>query len=161
MDNVSTAIEQDQPVLSTMIHTTVEHLDQEIELALARLTAVAASKALSVTAEPFGVFHGEINQDSDGPLEVCLPVSTLLQSRPSPGQTDDGVRSYRLSGGRFAVVTVEAEDTDFPAILAAYDQVCSWIEATGGTPVGPPREIWHVRSGAEEACRISVAWPYA
>ncbi|MFE4194349.1 hypothetical protein ACFRJ9_00640 [Paenarthrobacter sp. NPDC056912] len=38
----------------------------------------AAANALKVTADPFGIFHGEINQGSDGPLEVYLPVDALL-----------------------------------------------------------------------------------
>jgi DNA gyrase inhibitor GyrI len=161
MENVSTTIEQDQPVLSRMIHTTIEHLDDTMEQALARLTADAAGKALKVTADPFGISHGPITPDSDGPLEVCLPVDSLPLPQQRTGQDDDGVRSYRLSGGRFAVVTVEGEDTAFPEILAAYDQVCSWIEKAGASPVGPPREIWHVLPWSEGPCRMSVAWPYA
>jgi DNA-binding transcriptional MerR regulator len=161
MDNVITTVEQDQPVLSTMIHTTVENLGREVENALARLMAVAAAKALNVASDPFGIFHGEVSQGSDGPLEVCLPVDALLHSQRSPGQADDAVRSYRLTGGRFAVVTAEGEDTEFPAILAAYDQTGSWIEATGAVRVGPPREIWHVLPDLAKPCRMSVAWPYA
>ncbi len=53
------------------------------------------------------------------------------------------MRSYRLSGGPVAERLAEGKETDFPEILALYDEVHAWITSSGRTPVGPPREIWH------------------
>ena len=52
-------------------------------------------------------------------------------------------------------------ETDFPAILALYDEVHSWITDSGRTPVGPPREIWHNAPRDPEPLRLTISWPYA
>ena len=40
---------------------------------------------LTVTGRPFGIFHGPITDDSNGPLEITLPVDGLLE--PAGRQT--------------------------------------------------------------------------
>ena len=55
----------------------------------------------------------------------------------------------------------EGRETDFPDILARYDEVHDWITASGRTPVGPPREIWHNAPSDPEPLRLTISWPYA
>lgn len=159
MDNVVSVLEPERHLLSVMLRCTVRDLDDGIENRLERLHAVARAGGLAVAGPPFGIFHREITEDSDGPLEVCLPVDSLLETAAEPGA--DPVRSYRLAGGRYAQATVRGQDTDFPAILAAYDRVCGWIEASGGSRVGPPHEIWHVLPWDAEPTEMTIAWPFA
>ena len=159
MDNVVAVLEPERHLLSVMLRCTVRDLDEGIENRLERLHAAARAGGLAVTGPPFGIFHREITEDSDGPLEVCLPVDSLAEPVAEPGE--DPVRSYRLAGGRYATVTVRGAETDFPAILAAYDQVCGWVEASGGSRVGPPHEIWHVLPWDAEPTEMTIAWPFA
>lgn len=159
MENVTSVLEPERHLLSVMLRCTVRDLDEGIENRLERLHALARDNGLNVVGPPFGIFHREITEDSDGPLEVCLPVDGLAEL--SPGQGAHSMRSYRLAGGRYATVTVSGAETDFPAILAAYDQVCGWIEKAGGTRVGPPHEIWHVLPWAAEPTEMTIAWPFA
>jgi DNA-binding transcriptional MerR regulator len=159
MENVTSVLEPERHLLSVMLRCTVRDLDEGIENRLERLHALARGNGLNVVGPPFGIFHREITEDSDGPLEVCLPVDGLTEL--SPGQGAHSMRSYRLAGGRYATVTVSGAETDFPAILAAYDQVCGWIEKAGGTRVGPPHEIWHVLPWAAEPTEMTIAWPFA
>lgn len=91
--------------------------------------------------------------DNDGPLEIGLPVSTLT--------AEADVRSYRLAGGRLANRTVVGPETDWPAILGFYDEVCSWIDSSGSTRVGPPRETWHTVPGSTAPLELTISWPYA
>ncbi|MDQ0096239.1 MerR family transcriptional regulator [Paeniglutamicibacter psychrophenolicus] len=156
MDNVNTVLEPERHLVSIMLHTFVDGLDTGMKQSLERLQAFAAAEGLAVTGDPFGIFHQEITPDSDGPLEVCLPVDGL-----SAGTHDAQVRSYRLAGGRYASIRVSGAETAFPAILAAYDQTCTWVEEAGATAVGPPHEIWHVLPWADEPADMTVAWPYA
>lgn len=159
VENVMSVLEPERHLLAVMLRCTVRDLDEGIESRLRTLHAMALDRGLNVTGPPFGIFHGEITEDSDGPLEVCLPVDALAGI--ASDESADPVRSYRLAGGRYASVTVSGPETDFPAILAAYDRVCGWIESAGGTQVGPPHEIWHVLPWAAEATEMTIAWPYA
>lgn len=159
MDNVNTVLEPERHLVSIMLRTFVDGLDTGMKQSLEQLRAFADAEGLAVTGDPFGIFHQEITPDSDGPLEVCLPVDRLAAG--APGTNDAPVRSYRLAGGRYASIRVSGAETAFPAILAAYDQTCSWVEEAGATAVGPPHEIWHVLPWADEPADMTVAWPYA
>lgn len=154
--SLTSTIHPEQPVLSMLVTTFVEELDQRIREAYEVLSALAAEHDLTVRADPFGIFHAPINADSDGPIEVCLPVDRVVGGVPA------GIRSQRLSGGTMVEVTVEGDDAAFPAILAAYDRGCEWIDDQGATRVGPPREVWHVMPwDHERPARMTVLWPYA
>lgn len=150
---VHAAFENDQPVLSVMRRAAPHELDDLIHDELAALRALAAEAGLEQTGDPFGIFHAPVTDDSDGPLEIVLPVDGLADP-PAP------VRSYRLAGGRIASRYAEGSETDFPAILALYDEVHSWITDAGRTPTGPPREIWHTSPRDERGLRLTIAWPF-
>ncbi|WP_255209242.1 MerR family transcriptional regulator [Microbacterium oleivorans] len=154
MSIVETAIEVDRPVLSVMRRMAPQEMDQLIHDEVGRLHDVAAAAGLRATGDPFGVFHGPVTDDSDGPLEIVLPVDALTDG------TDD-VRSYRMTGGQVALRHAEGRETDFPEILALYDEVHAWITDAGRTPIGPAREIWHNSPRDDEPLRLTVVWPYA
>ena len=95
MSHVSTTLEGDHPVLSVMKRMRPEEMDGIITSTVDRLRQLAAAAGLTVTGDPFGVFHGPITTDSDGPLEIVLPVDDLADM-------NNDVRSYRLPGGMVA-----------------------------------------------------------
>ena len=136
MSHVSTTLEGDRPVLSVMKRIRPGDMDNIITSTVGRLRQLAAAAGLTVNGDPFGVFHGPVTDDSDGPLEIVLPVDDLAD-------TNDDVRSYRLPGGMMANRFAEGPATSFPEILRLYDELHSWITAAGRMPVGPPRETWH------------------
>ena len=104
-------------------------------------TADALQQAHEATGPDFVVYHGEVNEEADGPVEVALP-------------TADGDRELRATEVAFTIA--EGEDTKFPAIIGAYDAVASWAKAHGRELNGPPLEINHTDGGV---FRIEVAWP--
>ncbi len=157
MSHVSTSLEPDRPVLSVIRRMKPPEMDTVITGEVERLRALAAAAGLTVSGHPFGVFHAPITDDSDGPLEIVLPVDGLVETS---GDAAD-VRSYRLSGGLVATRDAEGRETDFPEILALYDEVHSWITDAGRVPVGPPREIWHNAPQDPEPLSLTIAWPYA
>lgn len=163
MSKVQRSIQPEQPVLSALLRTTVEALDEGMEATLAVLQERATASGVTVSGPAFGIFHAPISEESNGPLEVCLPIQELPAQLAS-GQSvthDPEVRAYALAGGSFASVEVSGAETSYPAILAAYDQACEWIESEGKQRVGRPREIWHVLPWAEEPARMTISWPYA
>lgn len=157
MTDLTNVVVVDQPVLSLLERLHVDEIDAVISRSLARLHTTAAALGLTATGDPFGVFHAPVDDEHDGPLEICLPVDGLAGA----GRSDSEVRSLRLSGGRFVGRRVTGSESDFPAILATYDALHGWIEEHGFTVVGPPRETWHTTPGGDEPLSLTVSWPYA
>jgi DNA-binding transcriptional MerR regulator len=154
MTDPTTRTESDRPVLSVLRRMRPDEMEVVITEQVQRLGSIAATAGLTVTGQSFGIFHAPITDESNGPLEITLPVDGLTE--PSDGD----VSSYRLSGGPVAERSAEGKETDFPEILALYDEVHAWITSSGRTPVGPPREIWHNAPSDPEPLRLTISWPY-
>ena len=157
MTDLSTRVESDRAVLSVLRRMRPDEMDEVISGEARRLREIARAAGLTVTGDAFGIFHAPVTQESDGPLEIAVPVDELLGA---DADTSD-VRSYRLAGGHVAERHAEGRETDFPEILALYDEVHTWITDSGRTPVGPPREIWHNAPRDPEPLRLTISWPYA
>lgn len=157
MTEPTTRTEDDRPVLSVLRRMRPEEMDAVITSQVTRLRGIAAAAGLEATGHPFGIFHAPITDESEGPLEIALPVDGLAELVAG----DADVRSYRLGGGALAERVAEGKETDFPEILALYDEVHTWITSSGRIPVGPPREVWHNSSSDPEPLRLTISWPYA
>lgn len=155
---VISSLARDTATLSVLRRMRPEEMDDVIGAEVRRLRAYAEAHGLSVAGDPYGVFHASITDDADGPLEITLPVDALTEIDAA---TDPDLTSRRATGGLVAQRYAEGAETDFPAVLALYDEVHSWIVDHGGVPVGPPREVWHNSPGDPEPLRLTVAWPYA
>jgi DNA-binding transcriptional MerR regulator len=153
-DTITSALETDRPVLSVQRRMKPAEMDIVIPAEVNRLRALAADAGVAVTGDAFGIFHAPVTDDSEGPLEIALPVEALVEEAGD-------VRSYRLSGGLVATRNAVGPETDFPEILALYDEVHSWITEGGRVPFGPPREIWHNSPRDDEPLNLTIAWPYA
>lgn len=154
MPDVTTELVPDRPVLSLLRRMRPDEMDTVIPAELRRLRAAAAQAGLVEEGPPFGIFHRPITEESDGPLEITLPVDDLADLTGE-------IRSYQLPGGWVANREAVGSETDFPQILALYDEVHSWITDAGRSPVGPPREVWHNAPGGSEPLRLTICWPYA
>jgi DNA-binding transcriptional MerR regulator len=154
MPDVTNQLIPDRAVISVLRYLHAADADTVISGSVATLRAAAEQHGLRATADPFGVFHAPVTTQSNGPLEICLPVDDLAEL------TGD-LRSYRVAGGRAASRTAVGQQTDYPEILALYDELHSWITDGGHTPVGPPRETWHTTPGGPEPLSLTISWPYA
>ena len=104
---------------------------------------VKSLKAAHDAAGPeFVVYHGEVNEHDDGPVEVGLP-------------TDGG--EHELAATEVAYTVAEGADTEFPAIIGAYDAVAAWAKGAGRELAGPPLEISRCEEGRPP--RLEIAWP--
>lgn len=143
----------EQLVLTEQRHVRVEDLPGWIGAAMNRLGASARGHGGSAGA-PFVVYHGEVNQDSDGPVEVCVPIRS--DREPT---AESAIR--REPAHREAYVRIRKAQVEYPQILSAYDAVYSWIGTEGQQAAGPPREVYFTDFGAaesnDEVC--DVAWP--
>ena len=138
-----------QQVLSVTHHTKVNKLDETIRTSVDGMYALLKEQKVEASASPFGIFHGAINEQENGPIEICLPVNGQVK-----GKGD--VQVKQLQGGEAACVMTVGAQTDFPAILGAYDAAADWIQKNGYAMAEPPREVWH--SGPGEEAKMEIVW---
>lgn len=140
-----------QRVVSITARVQVGELPEFISETIQRLAALVDAAGGRVTGAPLGIYHGPINQEDDGPIEVCLPAAGVWEPTGE-------VVIRELPGGRAAVVTVRAEEGDWPTILGAYDAACDWIQERGYRTAEPPREVW--LSGPGEPAWFEIVWRF-
>jgi DNA-binding transcriptional MerR regulator len=91
---------------------------------------------------PFVLYHGPVNAEEDGPVEVCVPKA-------------EGDK--QLPAGEVAFTAISGSQCEFPEILGAYESVYRWAKEHGREPDGPAREIYLSRP--EEELRMEIALP--
>jgi DNA-binding transcriptional MerR regulator len=137
-------------VLTEQRHVTADELSAWIEAAGHRLLRTAEEHGGAV-GPMFVVYHGEVSQDSDGPVEVCVPI-------PQNGSRDVAARVEPAH--REAYTRITKAQVGFPQILSAYDVVTAWIRSRGLTIDDcAPREIyftdWDAAGPDDEVCDIA------
>jgi effector-binding domain-containing protein len=114
----------------------VSKLDITIKQTLDKFYALLQEQKVEAADAPFGIFHGKISEEEDGPIEICLPVNGKIKA------SDDFVVKT-LSGGNAASVMMVGAQCDFPAILGGYDAAADWIQKNGYDMAESPREVWY------------------
>jgi DNA-binding transcriptional MerR regulator len=141
-----------QPIVSMTKRVTVDQLYREFWPNLKTLYAVVAAQGGMVAGFPFGIFHGEVNEEEDGPYELCVPVQHVLT-------TQGEISSRELPSCRIASVVLDGEEARYPASLAGYDTVYDWIHQQGYEVADAPRVIYH-RLASDTDQRMEIAWPF-
>jgi DNA-binding transcriptional MerR regulator len=145
----------DQLVLTEQRHVRVPELGEWLPGAIGRLVE-SAKRHGDVAAPVFVVYHGEVNEDSDGPVEVCVPVDLAQE------QTNESAKRLEPAH-REAYTTITKAQVEYPQILSAYDAVAQWIGTEGRTITGSPREVyftdWDASAPTDEVC--DIAFPVA
>ncbi len=124
-----------QQIVSVEGHVLVSDLDEFIVRSIEQLSAFVSRQGGTISGPPLGLYHGPINPQDDGPIEVCLPADGAFRA-------EGDIRIRVLPGGPAAVVMAEGEYGAFPKILEAYDAGYDWLVAHGHQPVESPREVW-------------------
>ncbi|KOX13152.1 MerR family transcriptional regulator [Saccharothrix sp. NRRL B-16348] len=139
----------EQVVLTEQRHLLQPALTDWIGSSMGRLIKAAESCG-GMSGAPFVVYHGEVNEDSDGPVEVCVPIGA---------QPDGGVAARVEPAHREAYVRLTKAQVVYPQILSAYDAVAVWIKENGHTVHDGPREVYFADFDAagpgDEVCDIA------
>jgi effector-binding domain-containing protein len=135
MYDVLTRRVDEQPFVSRTSHVLVPELEPFIVETFRELGRDDAPQPA------FVLYHGAVNAEEDGPVEVCVP-------------TADGDRS--LPAGEIAFTEIRGERCQFPQILGAYDAVYRWVKEQGREASGPAREIYLRGPGGDEQLQIAV-----
>ena len=136
MYDVVTKRVEEQPYVSKSRRVYVRDLDK---LICDTFTELGYDEA---PAPPFVLYHGPVNDEEDGPIELCVP---------KPDGRD------RLPAGEVAFTRISGAQCHFPEILGAYDSVYRWVKEHGREPAGPPREIY--LNGIAEPLQMEIALP--
>ena len=105
-------------------------------------TMAELKESAEATAPAFAIYHGEVNEDDDGPVEVGVPTAAGDRTLPA---------------GEVAFTVARGEQCLFPSILGAYEAVASWAQENGRELAGSPREVYHQGPGGDEV--VEIAWP--
>jgi DNA-binding transcriptional MerR regulator len=145
----------EQLVITEQRHVLVDELPGWLSATMRRLAATARGFG-GMTGAPFVVFHGEVNQDSDGPVEVCVPTARRPEARA-------GASIRREPAHREAYLRLQKARVQYPQILSAYDALVEWIGSNGAQVTASPREVyftdWDRAGPADQVC--DVAFPIA
>jgi DNA-binding transcriptional MerR regulator len=123
----------EQLVLTEQRHVYLSQLIW-VQEATGRLMA-HADRCGGVAGQRFVIFHGLVSADSDGPVEVCVPVTRLPD--------DPAELAWRVERAHHeAFIQVTKVHFEVPAILSVYDQLEQWVSASGRPKSGSPREVY-------------------
>lgn len=155
MFKIETRKTQEQKVATIQEHHRADVLPEFISAAMAKLYNTINAADLS-TGTPFVVYHGQVNTDADGPIEVCVPFSGSLDPV-------DDIRVRIEPAGVEAFTTITKQEVEFPGILEAYDAVAAWVEENEKTYAGSPREVYFADwdSVSQDDPAVDIAFPIA
>jgi DNA-binding transcriptional MerR regulator len=138
-----------QQVLSITRHHKVDGLSKQIDHDIGALYSLANDCGARPVGAPFGIYHGPVSEQEDGPVETCLVVDGNVEGR-------DKIEVRQLEGGQAASVTIHGEQCHYPELLAAYDAAADWIQKNGFETTQPPREIWYTPPGPD--AKWEIVW---
>ncbi|MBV8717434.1 MAG: MerR family transcriptional regulator [Chloroflexi bacterium] len=124
----------EQTVLTEQRHVLQGDLKKWLPDAIGRLVQLAFEQYGGVADPVFVIYHGEVNNDSDGPVEVCVPISA------EAARAGDAMRKEPQHREAFTRIT--KAQFEFPQILSAYDAVTQWLTTNGKSMTGAPREVY-------------------
>ncbi|MGP4044110.1 MerR family transcriptional regulator [Streptomyces sp. 2A115] len=154
----------EQWLITEKRHTLVDELPTWIPASLGRLES-AAIECGGTTGAPFVVYHSEVSQESDGPVESCLPVSDARAARAwAAAQARAWGAAVRVEPARrLAYTRITKAQVAHPQIIAAFEAVEAWMAREGLANAGPCREIyfadWDEAGPEDPVC--DVAFPVA
>ena len=152
--NVQQRFVPQQQVLSLMRRVLVQDLPQLFEDSAAMKPFIEQQGA-QVSGPMFAIYHGQVNADSDGPVEICFPYSGELKAQ--------GEYTLRQESAHHeAYVTLTKAQFVFPQILSGYDAAQAHATQIGECGQMSPREVytypWNEAGPADPAGE--VAWPF-
>ena len=141
----------EQRVLTEQRHLTVAGLPDFIGSALGRQLAIVATHGGPVGPNVV-IYHGQVDEDSDGPVEVCTPLPEGTGDLP-------GAATRIEPAHREAYTRIRKAQVAFPQILSAFDAVGKWVTDHGHTMSAAPREVYFTDFMAagpdDEVCDIA------
>jgi len=138
-----------QQIISITRRHTVDGLGKQEEMDIGALFALANEQGAQPMGAPFGIYHGPVSEQEDGPVETCIAVNGKVTGKGE-------IEVKQLEGGKAASVTITGDQCHYPELLGAYDAGADWIQKNGYEMVGSPREIWY--TGPGPGAKWEIIW---
>lgn len=137
----------EQHVLTEQRHVGPDDLSPWLGRTFAQLGERAAEYG-GVSGHPFVIYHGTVDEDGDGPVEVCVPVAEGTPgSRNEPAHREIYVRLRKARVG-------------FPQVISVFDGLSQSLDTFGLEPFGPPREVYfsdfRAARPTDEVCDVAI-----
>ena len=126
----------EQQALSLTRALKVPELEDFIVRAHGDLYAMIARAGLRAGPASLAIYHGRVDEDNDGPVEICVPYEG---GAITPG---GDVRVRTLPAHREVYTTITKAQTEFPGIMGAYDAVFGYARERGLSGTDAPREVY-------------------
>ena len=138
-----------QQVISITRRHKVTGLSKQIDHDIGALFSLANDLGAHPDGAPFGIYHGPVSEQEDGPVETCLAVEGRVEGRSN-------IEVKQLEGGKAACVVITGEQCHYPELLGAYDAAADWIQKNGYETNQPPREVWYTGPGHD--AKWEIVW---
>jgi effector-binding domain-containing protein len=119
-------------VAATRRHTALSQIGDTISAGFGALMGAMGRSQLVPTGPPLIVYHDVIDEETEGDIEICIPVSGTLPA-------GEEVYGRELEAGPMATTVHHGP---YDQIAPAYQIVTSWISEHGHEMAGPPRETY-------------------
>lgn len=121
-----------QLVAATKIHTTLSRIGNDIRTGFGLLLQALGRERVAASGPPIVVYHHMIDEETDGDVEICVPVAGAISG-------DSAVYGRDLEGGTMATTVHHGP---YEEIAPAYHTLIGWISEHSHEIAGPPREIY-------------------
>ena len=139
-----------QMVVSIRRRITVPDYHQSITPTLRQLGDHIRAHGAEPAGAPLALYYGPVNEEDDGPVEICVPVSGLV---PPAGE----IKVRELPAHKAVQVRTFGEYNEFPKILEMWNGIGKYVheqnlESNWDFDV-TTYEIWH------EDDTMTICWP--
>jgi effector-binding domain-containing protein len=138
-----------QQVISITRRHKVDGLSKQIEHDIGALFSLINDCGARPLDAPFGIYHGPVSEQEEGPIEICLAVEGQVEGRGN-------IEAKQLAGGQAACVLIHSEQCHYPELLGAYDAAADWIQRNGFETTQSPREVWYTGPGPD--AKWEIVW---
>jgi len=110
-----------------------------IPKALDQLKTNLERDGVQIVGEPICFYYGSLNENDDGPVEICLPFEGQVEP-------EEGIRVREIISHQAAVGRADPKLSQFPEILEVWDDVINWVQRNKldiKEDDVPCYEIWH------------------
>jgi DNA-binding transcriptional MerR regulator len=126
-----------------------DNVGQVIADGFARVVEALHRAGADANGPPFVIFHEVIDHETEGDIEMCIPVIGNV--------TTASVPTGAIPGGQVATTTHRGPYEGLPG---AYHALGDWIVGHGFETNGPPRETYLTEPGEGDRDQITrVDWP--
>jgi DNA-binding transcriptional MerR regulator len=134
--HIQTRTIPERTLLTISRHLHADETDAFFSDAFARLRS-AAPGLQGIAGCPFLVFYGEVSDDSDGPLELCRPVTA---GAASASHVPD-IQQRTEAAHDEAFIRVTMKEMGWPALAPAVDALEAWVRQQQRDIAGALRQV--------------------